>query len=106
MDDTVSIKMLKNKMLIITPEAVSIIVKQNNTIFLEMPKLIRNCCFDLQECPSVRIGEPRNTKDYDRKIVQGVTVFLPRHLPEFALTVTVSSFFGRKRLVVDGWRFF
>lgn len=82
------------------------IKKQDKPIFLELPKLIRNCCFDFQECPSVRIGEPRNAGDYDVKIVQEVTVYLPRRLPEFALTITVNSFLGKKRLVVDGWRFF
>jgi hypothetical protein len=93
-------------MLTFTPEALSIIRKQDKPIFLELPKLIRNCCFDLQECPSVRIGEPRNEQDYEKRIVQEVTVYLPRRLPEFALTITISSFLGRKRLVVDGWRFF
>ncbi|MGO9379020.1 MAG: CC/Se motif family (seleno)protein [Dissulfurispiraceae bacterium] len=93
-------------MLTITPEALSVIIKHNKPIFLELPKLIRNCCFDLQECPSVRIGEPGNTRDYDKKIVQEVTVFLPWRLQDHALTITVSNFFGRKRLVVDGWRFF
>lgn len=93
-------------MLKITPEALSIIQNQGKPIFLELPKLIRNCCFDLQECPSVRVGEPRNAAGYEKRTVQDVTVYLPRHLPDFPLTIAVSSFLGRKRLVVDGWRFF
>ena len=93
-------------MLTITPDALVLIRKQGKPIFLELPKIIINCCFDLQECPSVRSGEPLNAADYEKKTIQDVTVFVPRRLPEMPLTIDVSSFLGIRRLIVEGWRFF
>jgi hypothetical protein len=93
-------------MLTITPDAIELIQKKAAPIFLELPKLITNCCFDLQECPSVRTGEPRNIGHYEKKIIQDVTVFIPIRLPQFPLTIKVRSVFGIKSLIVDGWRFF
>ncbi len=86
------------------PEARSIIIKRGQPIFLELPKIITNCCFEFQECPSVRFGEPRNIKDYKKKIIQEVTVFVPHRLPDIPLSIAVTSFLGIKRVVVDGWK--
>ena len=91
-------------MLTLTPDAVALIQSKDKPIFLELPKTITNCCFDFQECPVVRFGEPRNMRDYEKKIIHDVTIFVPSRLREIPLTITVSSFLGLKRLVVDGWR--
>jgi len=91
--------------LTLTPEAVALIENEDKPIFLELPKTITNCCFNFQECPVVRFGKPRNSQDYEKKIFQDVTVFIPSRLPNIPLTIAVSSFFGIKRLVVDGWSF-
>lgn len=93
-------------MLTLTSDAVALIRNQDKPIFLELPKTITNCCFHFQECPLVRFGEPRNAPDYEKKVIQDVTVFIPSRLPEIPLTIAVSSFLGIKRLVVDGWSFF
>ena len=93
-------------MLTITPEAMALIRKQGKPIFLELPKLITNCCFDLQECPSVRSGEPPDSANYEKRTIQEVTVFVPRRLPEMPLTIDACSFLGIRRLVVEGWRLF
>jgi len=92
-------------MLTLTSDAVALIQSQDKPIFLELPKTITNCCFHFQECPVVRFGEPRNTRDYEKKIIHDVTIFIPGRLDEIPLTIAVSSFLGIKRLVVDGWRF-
>jgi hypothetical protein len=93
-------------MLTITPEALELIQRQVKPIFLELPKLISSCCFDFQEGPSVRAGEPRDLQDYEKRIIQNVTVFVPCRLPKIPLTIDVRSFFGIKSLVVDGWRYY
>ncbi len=90
-------------MLTITPEALAIIQRKKLPVFLEMPKLITNCCFSLQECPTVHFGEPKNRSGYETKIINDVTVFAPDMLPDIPLTITVASFLGIKKLVIDGW---
>jgi hypothetical protein len=91
-------------MLTISPDALAIIQSRKQAIFLDMPKLISTCCFDVQECPTVRFGQPRNPSEYVEKTIQDVTVFVPHRLPNtFPMTITVSSFFSIKRLVVEGW---
>jgi hypothetical protein len=96
-------RLFEDTMLTITPEALAIIRKQKQPVFLDMPKLITNCCFNLQECPSVRFGEPRKLSDYEQRTIQDVTVFAPHSLPDIPLTITVGSFLGIKRLVLEGW---
>jgi hypothetical protein len=91
-------------MLTISPEALAIIQNRKEPVFLDMPKLIASCCFDVQECPTVRFGRPRNMSHYDETTIQDVTVFVPHRLPNhFPLTITVSNFFSIKRLVLEGW---
>lgn len=93
-------------MLSITDEALEYIRKEENSVFLEMPKLIQNCCFDLQECPTVRFGVPRDPQNYVKQQLRDATVFVPTRLPgEVPLTITVSKFFGFRRLVLEGWNY-
>ncbi len=93
-------------MLTITPEALELIQQQDKAVFLELPKLITSCCFDFQECPSVRRGEPLDTRNYERRVIQDVIVFVPERLPEIPLVIDVRTFFGIKSLIVEGWRYF
>lgn len=91
-------------MLTITPEALAMIHKHKKPIYLSMPKLITSCCFDLQECPTVHFGMPHDMSKYKERTIQDVTVLVPHALPPTVpLTVTVSSFLGFKRLVLEGW---
>ncbi|HMK43400.1 MAG TPA: CC/Se motif family (seleno)protein [Dissulfurispiraceae bacterium] len=93
-------------MLTITDAAIEYIRKEDNSIYLEMPKLIQNCCFYLQECPSVRFGTPRDPENYEQRALSGIAVFVPHRLPEtLPLTIAVNVFFGFRRLVVEGWSF-
>lgn len=91
-------------MITITQEALAIIRKHKKPVFLEMPKLITNCCVDLQECPSVRLGTPHDSAKYQEKTIEDITLLVPHGLPEgMPLTITVSKFLGFKRLVLEGW---
>jgi hypothetical protein len=92
-------------MLTIAPDALSIIQTRKQSVFLDMPKLVSGCCgFDIQECPTVRFGKPHNPSEYKEMNIQDVMVFVPHRLPDtIPLTITVSSFFSIKRLVLEGW---
>lgn len=91
-------------MLTISDEALTMIAQKNEPVFLDMPKTITSCCFDYQECPTVRYGEPRNIDDYDKQTIRDIPVYLPHRLPEVDIEIVVSSFLGFKRLVLNGWK--
>jgi hypothetical protein len=91
-------------MLTISDEALMMIEQKNESVFLDMPKTITSCCFDFQECPTVRFGEPRNISDYDKQTIRDIPIFLPHRLPECDIEIVVSSFLGYKRLVLNGWK--
>jgi hypothetical protein len=91
-------------MLTISAEALEIIHRHKKPIYLNMPKLITSCCFDLQECPTVHFGKPHDPSQFQERIIQDVMVLVPHRLPHtIPLTITVSSFLGFKRLVLEGW---
>ncbi len=90
-------------MLTIAPEALVFIEGKQQSIYLDMPPIISNCCMTLREKPSVRFGQPRDMQSYVEKTIQGVTIFLPHDLPEIPLTITVSRFFWQTRLAIEGW---
>lgn len=96
-------------MLSISAEARDFILARNETIHLDMPPFVRgNCCGpSLQECPTVRFGPPpaRDHDTYEERTMDGVTVFVPKRMAnrEGNFTITVASFLGRKRVVLEGW---
>lgn len=91
-------------MVTITAEAVQYIRKRNQPVRLELPPCIDACCFELQEAPEARFGVPQNRAAHIEQIVEEIIVFIPRSLQSVPLTLTVSSFFGFRRLTVEGWR--
>jgi hypothetical protein len=90
-------------MLTITPEALAYITTKNQPIFLDIPPLI-GCCIHLQECPTVRFGQPYDKVHYDETNIQGITVFVPHDLPNIPLSIALTSFLGFKKIVIKGWR--
>jgi hypothetical protein len=90
-------------MLTLSPKARSFALENGGTIFLEYI-VVGDCCIPYQPEPSVRMGKPHNPDRYRQEHIDGVTVFVPRALPEVPLVVHLSTFMGFKRLVVDGWR--
>jgi hypothetical protein len=92
-------------MLTLSREAAEIIRRQGKSVFLDMPKAITGCCFDLQECPTVRFGTPRDPEAYLSLDIDGIPVFVPRVIADINLSIEVASFLGCKRLIVEGWRY-
>jgi hypothetical protein len=91
-------------MLTISDEALAMIELKNEPIFLDMPKTITSCCFDFQDCPTVRFGVPKNVSCYDKETIRDIPVYIPHRLPENPLEIAVANFLGLKRLVIKGWK--
>jgi hypothetical protein len=92
-------------MLTISPEARAILLQKNRPVYLDMPPHIKGgCCINLQECPTVRFGTPHDPENYVTVEVQGIPLLLPRRFPmDKELTITVSTFLGLRRVVLEGW---
>jgi hypothetical protein len=94
-------------MLTIAPEARTYALNNGGTLFLEYFALwTGGCCIPYQPEPSVRLGKPYNQDKYRQETIDDLTIFIPYELPEVPLLITMSSFMGIKRLVVEGWRHF
>jgi hypothetical protein len=90
-------------MLTIHPKAAAYIREKNKSIFLDIPPVLGTSCIHLQESPAVRFGEPFDPENYEKRTIDGVTVFVPYELPDQPLTVVLHSYFGYKNLSVSGW---
>jgi hypothetical protein len=93
-------------MLTITPEARAYALNNGGTLFLDYITLTSGCCVPFQPEPTVRLGKPRNQDKYRQEKIDGLTIFIPHALLEEALVITIDSFLGFKRLVIEGWRYF
>ena len=91
-------------MFTITPEAKAYTLDKGGTLFLEYIPLTGGCCVPFQPEPTVRFGKPKNHDQYKQETIDGLTVFIPRGLPEEELVIAVASVLGFKKLVIDGWR--
>ena len=95
-------------MLSISPEARALILEKGAAVRLELARRVHGGCGvpPLQERPTVRFGPPPSSlrHAYETRDVNGLTVHVPRALPDDRpLTVGVASFLGIRRLVVEGW---
>lgn len=90
-------------LLTISDQALEYIKSRSTSIYLELFQVI-SCCIDIHESPTVRLGQPHDPHNYTLEEIQGIKVYVPNELPEIPLTVTLSDFFGFKRLVIEGWR--
>lgn len=91
-------------MITINDEAAALILDKNDTIYLDMPKTITSCCFDFQDCPTVRLGTPADPLLYDRWVVRNINVFVPHRMPDMPIEIAVRSFLGIRSLVIKGWK--
>jgi len=65
---------------------------------------VQGAAFPIKPGPSVRFGNPHDPQNYRQETIEGMTVFVPRELPEVPLRINLNAFMGFKRLVVEGWR--
>ena len=86
-------------------DALAYVGEKKSPVFIDLPYKVTGCCFDMTECPAVRLGEPANVADYTRQDSQGVTLFVPNCLSDpDALTIRTRNFLGFRSLVIDGWK--
>ena len=90
-------------MISITPSALSYIRQRDQVLHLALPPMIYGE-FNVQEPPYVKLGVPAKMTAYDPQNIEGITVYLPVDFPSIPLTIAVTSFFGFKKLVVEGWQ--
>lgn len=91
-------------MLTFTEKAIVFAQEKNRSIYLEMSPTINECCFAIQESPSVHFGKPIKRDLYNVALTEGITVYTPKELPDIPLTVAVRNFFGFKTLTIEGWQ--
>lgn len=91
-------------MLSIQPDAAAFIRQQNKSIYLDIPPAVGTCCIHMRDCPAVRFGEPPyDLESYEKRDIDGVTVFVPYELPDQPLKIVMHSYFGYKNLTISGW---
>ena len=89
-------------MLDITPEAVQFILNRNCPFHIDVPPAI-NCCIHLVDTPTIKSGEPRDIGQFDKVSFENATVYVPKDFPDHPMRISITSFLGRKKLVLDGW---
>lgn len=92
-------------MITLSADALAFVEAAQSPLFIDIPHTVSGCCFEVSDCPAVRLGEPRQLADYTRQTLQQVTVYVPKCFPENGqYLIRVKSLFGFKRLVLSGWR--
>ena len=91
-------------MFTITPEAKAYTLDNGGSLFLEYFTVTGGCEIPYHPGPTVRIGKPRKQDQYRQETIDGLTVFIPRRLPEEELVIGMVSFLWFKKLVIEGWR--
>ena len=82
-------------MVTFSEDALAYVGEKKSPVFIDVPYKVSGCCFDMTECPAVRLGEPENAADYTRLDTQGVTLYVPNCLPDpGALTIRTRNLLG------------
>ena len=89
-------------MLTLTESALAHIQSRRQSIFLELPIVVGGD-ITIRESPSVRWGMPKDPKNYQLLVIQGVEVYIPYELPKIPLKIALSRFLWLKWLSVEGW---
>ncbi|MHB1404626.1 MAG: hypothetical protein ACYCV0_03430 [Desulfitobacteriaceae bacterium] len=98
----------------ISPEAMAYLAKQQvQELTVDQPVTVSGCCIQVSEPPRVRMGEPLQTRlrpgvqggggSYVVLEVEGIKLNVPSHLAALELTIDLTWFFRREKLVIEGW---
>ena len=92
-------------MLSLSNDAIAFAQEKQSPLCIDTPYKVSNCCFDVTECPAVRLGEPRDPAGYARQTISGITVFVPNDFPDDKpMVIKTRSLLGFRQLVIDGWK--
>lgn len=99
-----------NEMWKISPEAMTYLAKQQvQELTVDQPVTVSGCCIQVSEPPRVRTGEPPQAGlqsgggSYAVLEVEGIKLNVPSHLAALELTIDLTRFFRREKLVIEGW---
>jgi hypothetical protein len=92
-------------MLAITDEARDYLLKKGGTVHLSSTRHANLCRGRINFGPSVRLGVPKNVRDYNMCIINQIKVYrLNGFESPFPLTISVHNLFGLMMLNLTGWK--
>ena len=92
-------------MITLSADALAFVATRQSPLFIDIPHTVSGCCFEVSDCPAVRLGEPKDLSAYSRQTLQQATVYVPKCFPDDGdYVIRVRKFLGFKRLVMCGWR--
>ena len=92
-------------MITLSADALAFVAARQSPIFIDAPHTVSGCCFEVSDCPAVRLGEPGDLAGYSQQTLQGASVYVPRGFPaDGDYIIRVRKFLGFRRLVLCGWR--
>lgn len=98
----------------ISPEALAYLNKQQiQELTVDQPVTVSGCCIQVSEPPGVRAGEPLwaglkpgvqvGGGSFAVLEVEGIKLNVPSHLAGLDLTIDLTRFWRREKLVIEGW---
>ncbi len=92
-------------MISVTNEARDHIRQKGGSIYLLDTKPVGLCCGRVAFEPPLTIGVPEKQDGYLRDVINDIQVYIPKRFSvPFPLTIDVRKLFGRKTLLLKGWR--
>jgi len=88
-------------MLTFTPEASAYVRQKGGSLYLAF-RTVWACCTPYNPRLSILLGMPRDRDRYREEKIDGLTVYIPRELPDHPLIAHLSTSLGFKRLVLEG----
>lgn len=88
----------------ISPEALAFVRANGGEAAVGIPVTVTGCCMHITEAPEVRLGKPAQPEGYTRLDIQDAVLYVPVTLAEAELSLELTRFFRRPRLVVEGWK--
>jgi hypothetical protein len=81
------------------------LLKESGALYLFNTRPISLCCGQINFCPSVRPGKPKNINYYKVEIINKIYVYLPQDfLSPYPLTIDLHNCLGIKMVYLEGWK--
>lgn len=100
----------------ISAEALAYLAKQEvKELTVEQPACISGCCIPVSEPPRIRLGrgqeaasgsedsQSRAGERYVMLEVEGIKINMPSYLAGVDVTIDLTRFLRREKLVIEGW---
>lgn len=98
----------------ISSEAMTYLSKEAiRELTVDQPLTVSGCCIQISEPPKVRVGANLRSESgsgirgdggrYVALEVEGIKLNIPTYLTGLELTIDLTRFFHREKLVIEGW---